>query len=143
MATAEARLVRHNVFCAKDGRALANKVAPHGAFTNPQIASVGPTEQGARRRGIEYLVSTRDYAETAYGWALEDTTSFVKILTDPLDLTILGTHTIGPQAETPIQPLIQAMTPGLTVDQAARDVLHIHPALTEVVEQALPALLRP
>jgi mycothione reductase len=35
--------------------------------------------------------------------------------------------------------LIQAMTLGLTVDQVARDVLYIHPALTEVVEQALLA----
>lgn len=140
MANAEARLVRHNVLHPKDVRTLANNVAPHAVFTNPQIASVGLTEQEARRRGIEYLVSTRDYAETAYGWALEDTTSFAKVLADPLDRTILGAHIIGPQAATLIQPLIQAMTLGLTVDQVARDVLYIHPALTEVVEQALLAL---
>ncbi|MGW2939462.1 hypothetical protein ACWDA7_49020 [Streptomyces sp. NPDC001156] len=36
-----------------------------------------------------------------------------------------------------IQPLIQAMELGLTADQFGRDVLYIHPALTEVVEQAL------
>lgn len=74
---------------------------------------------------------------------MEDTTSFVKILADPLDRTILGAHIIGPQAATLIQPLIQVMTPRLTVDQVARDVLYTHPALTEVVEQALPALLCP
>ncbi|MFG2526245.1 mycothione reductase [Streptomyces sp. NPDC048527] len=140
MANAESRIVRHNLLHPEDVRTLANKVAPHAVFTNPQIASVGLTEQEARRRKIEYLVSVRDYAETAYGWALEDTTSFVKVLANPLDHTILGAHIIGPQAATLIQPLIQAMTLGLTVDQVARDVLYIHPALTEVVEQALLAL---
>ncbi|MGW1885880.1 mycothione reductase [Streptomyces sp. NPDC001970] len=140
MANAESRLVRYNLLHPQDVRTLANKVAPHAVFTSPQIASVGLTEQEARRRKIEYLVSTRDYAETAYGWALEDTTSFAKVLANPLDRTILGAHIIGPQAATLIQPLIQAMTLGLTVDQVARDVLYIHPALTEVVEQALLAL---
>ncbi|WP_351225914.1 mycothione reductase [Streptomyces sp. NPDC002133] len=140
MANAESRLVRYNLLHPQGVRTLANKVAPHAVFTSPQIAGVGLTEQEARRRKIEYLVSTRGYAETAYGWALEDTTSFVKVLANPLDRTILGAHIIGPQAATLIQPLIQAMTLGLTVDRIAQDVLYIHPALTEVVEQALLAL---
>ncbi|MEU4092835.1 mycothione reductase [Streptomyces sp. NPDC026673] len=137
MANAESRLVRHNLLHPEDVRTLPNRVAPHAVFTSPQIAGVGLTEQVARRDGIDYLVSVRDYADTAYGWALEDTTSFVKVLADPADRTILGAHIIGPQAATLIQPLIQAMTLGQTVDQVGRDVLYIHPALTEAVEQAL------
>ncbi|MGW3247340.1 mycothione reductase [Streptomyces sp. NPDC001070] len=137
MANAEARLVRHNLLHPEDLRTLSNRVAPHAVFTSPQIASVGLTEQEARRRGIACLVSVRDYADTAYGWALEDTSGFVKVLADPADRTVLGAHIIGPQAATLIQPLIQAMTLGLTVDQVGRDVLYIHPALTEAVEQAL------
>ncbi|MFE5137024.1 mycothione reductase [Streptomyces fagopyri] len=137
MANAEVRLVRHNLLHPEDVRTLPHKVAPHAVFTSPQIASVGLTEQEARRRGIDHLVSVRDYGDAAYGWALEDTTSFVKILADPADRTILGAHIIGPQAATLVQQLIQAMELGLTVDRIARDVLYIHPALTEVVEQAL------
>ncbi|MGW2964542.1 mycothione reductase [Streptomyces sp. NPDC001220] len=137
VANAESRLVRHNILHPQDGRTLPNKVAPHAVFTSPQIASVGLTEQEARRRGIDHLVSVRDYAQTAYGWALEDTTSFVKLLASPADRMLLGAHIIGPQAATLIQPLIQAMSLGLTVDRIGRDVLYIHPALTEAVEQAL------
>ncbi|MFD8418278.1 mycothione reductase [Streptomyces sp. NPDC059466] len=140
MANAEVRLVRHNLLHPEDVRPLSHKVAPHAVFTSPQIASVGLTEQDARRRGIPHLVSVRDYGDAAYGWALEDTTSFVKILADPVERTILGAHIIGPQAATLVQQLIQAMELGLTVDRIARDVLYIHPALTEVVEQALLAL---
>ncbi|MGI5518510.1 hypothetical protein [Streptomyces sp. CA-106131] len=63
------------------------------------------------------------------------------VLADPAGRTILGAHIIGPpQAATLIQPLIQAMALGLTVDQVGRGVVYIHPALTEVVEQALLAL---
>lgn len=140
MANAESRVVRHNILHPQDLHTLPYKIAPHAVFTDPQIASVGLTEQEARRRGIEYLVSVRDYAATAYGWALEDTTSFVKVLANPHDRALLGAHIIGTQAATLIQPLIQAMTLNLTVDRIARDVLYIHPALTEVVEQALLAL---
>ncbi|MDX3761896.1 mycothione reductase [Streptomyces sp. AK02-04a] len=140
MANAESRLVRHNILHPDDARTLTNKVAPHAVFTSPQIAGVGLTEQEARRHQVDYRVSVRDYADTAYGWALEDTTGFAKVLADPAERTILGAHIIGPQAATLIQPLIQAMALGLTVDQVGRDVLYIHPALTEVVEQALLAL---
>ncbi|MFD3587627.1 mycothione reductase [Streptomyces sp. NPDC058683] len=137
VANAESRVVRHNILHPQDVRTLPNRVAPHAVFTSPQIASVGLTEQEARRRGIECLVSVRDYAQTAYGWALEDTTSFVKVLASPADRMLLGAHIIGPQAATLIQPLIQAMSLGLTVDRIGHDVLYIHPALTEAVEQAL------
>jgi mycothione reductase len=50
---------------------------------------------------------------------------------------MLGAHLIGPQASTLIQPLVQPMSLGNTVDEVAGGVLYIHPALTEVLEQAL------
>ena len=50
---------------------------------------------------------------------------------------LLGAHIIGPQASTLIQQLIQGMHFDLTVDQMARQQYYIHPALPEVVEQAL------
>ena len=79
----------------------------------------------------------RAYRDTAYGWALQDTASFAKILADPDTRLLLGAHIIGPQASILIQPLIQAMCLGNTVDDVASGVLYIHPALTEVIQQAL------
>lgn len=139
MANAEARAVQHNILHPEDPRTVSSRLVPHAVFADPQVASVGLTEQDALARGIPHVVSVRDYADTAYGWALEDTTSFVKILVDPTERVLLGAHVIGPQAATLIQPLIQGMTFGLAVDQLARDMIYIHPALTEVVEQALLA----
>ena len=61
----------------------------------------------------------------------------MKFLADPHSRLLLGAHIIGPQSAVLLQPLLQAMMLGQTVDQLARDVLYVHPALTEVVEQAL------
>jgi mycothione reductase len=140
MANAEARVIRHNLLHPEAPRRLPALVAPHAVFSEPQVASIGLTERAARERQIECLVSRRDYAGTAYGWALEDTTGFVKILASPADGRLLGAHILGPHAALLIQPLIQAMMLGQTARQLAEDVLYIHPALTEVVEQALLAL---
>ena len=86
------------------------------------------------------MVATRHYSDTAYGWALEDTTGLVQVLADPETRLILGAHILGPQASTLVQPLIQAMCLGNTADEVATAVLYIHPALSEAVEQALLAL---
>ena len=86
------------------------------------------------------LVASRNSAETAYGWALDDTTSLIKVIADAESRLLLGAHVLGPDAVLLLQPLLQAMMLGQTADQVARDVLYVHPALTEVVEQALLAL---
>jgi mycothione reductase len=137
MANAEARLVRHNLLHPDQPRRASFKLVPSAVFADPQVASVGATEQELQAQGRSYRSATRPYRDTAYGWALEDTTSFVKVLADPATRLLLGAHIIGPQAATLIQPLIQAMGLGNTADQVASEVLYIHPALTEAVEQAL------
>jgi mycothione reductase len=106
-------------------------------FASPQVASAGPTEREAREQGRPFVVARRSYADTAYGWALEDTTSFVKLLADPDTGRLLAVHIIGPQAAILIQPLVQAIYLNNTVEQLAHEVLYIHPALTEVIAQAL------
>lgn len=143
MANAEERVVLHNLAHPDTPRRLPHgasgggSLVPHAVFSDPQIASVGLTEAQARQRGIDHVIAVRQYADTAYGWALEDTTSFVKLVAEPRSRTLLGAHIIGPQAATLLQPLLQAMMLGQSVDQLARDVLYVHPALTEVLEQTL------
>jgi mycothione reductase len=137
MANAEARLVRHNLLHPGQPRRASFTVVPAAVFADPQVASVGATEEELQAQGHRYVTATQPYRDAAYGWALEDTTSFVKILADPDTRLLLGAHIIGPQAATLIQPLIQAMCLGNTADDVASGVLYIHPALTEVVEQAL------
>ncbi|MGD9796139.1 MAG: mycothione reductase [Acidimicrobiia bacterium] len=137
MANAETRVIRRNLLAPESPQKAACPLVPAAVFADPQVASVGMTEAQARATGKPYLSAVRDYSTTAYGWALEDTTSFAKVIADPETRLLLGAHIMGPQAATLIQPLIQAMTFGNTIDQLAHDVLYIHPALTEVIENVL------
>ena len=139
-ANAEARVVAHNIVHPDDLRSVDLRFTPHAVFGHPQVASAGATERDLQSRGIPYRVATQDYGGTAYGWAMEDTTSFCKLLAHRDTRRLLGAHLIGPQASSLIQQLIQAMRFDQTVDQIARDQLYIHPALTEVVENALLGL---
>lgn len=137
MANAEMRVVTHNLTHPNRPRRLPSGLAPHAVFSDPQVASVGLTEAQAAGQGSDHVVAVRRFADTAYGWALEDTTSFVKVIADPTTRLLLGAHIIGPQAATLLQPLLQAMQLGQTIDQLAHEVLYVHPALTEVIEQVL------
>jgi len=137
VANEEARVGFWNIAHPDDLHSIDYSAVPAAVFSNPQIASVGLTEQQAASKGLDFVVGRRDYAATAFGWALEDTTSFAKVIVDRSSGLVLGGHILGPQAATLIQPLIQAMQFGQTADDVARRQFWIHPALTEVVENAL------
>jgi len=137
VANHEARVVAHNLAHPGDLRASDHRFVPSAVFTRPQIASVGMTEAEATLAKIEFVTAVQDFGGTAYGWAMEDTTSFCKLLADPASGQVLGAHIIGPQASTLIQPLIQAMSFGVSARGLARGQYWIHPALSEVVENAL------
>lgn len=137
LANADARIVGHNICNPQNLLSVDRSLSPAAVFGYPPIASVGLTEQQAAAEKISYLVASRSFADTAYGWAMEDETSFIKLLADPENRTLLGAHLIGPQSPTLIQQLIQGMTLGQTVDEMGREQLYIHPALPEVIEQAL------
>jgi mycothione reductase len=140
VANHEERVVAHNLAHPDDLVAADHRFVPSAVFTHPQIASVGLTEQAARASGRRYVTKVQDYGSTAFGWAMTDTTSICKLIADPATGQLLGAHLMGEQAASLIQPIIQAMSFGLGVREMARGQYWIHPALTEVVENALLGL---
>lgn len=140
VANHEARVVRHNLSHPEDLQAFRHDVVPAAVFTHPQIAMVGLTEQQARDAGYRVSVSTQAYGDVAYGWAMEDEHSFMKVVGDRQTGLVLGAHLFGAQSPSLIQPLIQAMTLSIPARQVAREQYWIHPALAEVVENALLGL---
>jgi mycothione reductase len=144
VANHEARVVRHNLFLDwddTDALVPANhRYVPWAVFTEPQIASVGLTENEARAKGFRIKVKIQDYADVAYGWAMEDTTGVAKLIVDDDTGLLLGAHIMGHQASSLIQPVVQAMAFDLPAQEMARGQYWIHPALPEVIENALLAL---
>jgi mycothione reductase len=140
VANHETRVVAHNLAHPDDLRATSHKAVPWAVFTDPQIAGVGRTEAECRDAGLDHTVKIQAYGDVAYGWAMEDTTGFCKIIAERGTGAILGAHVMGPQASTVIQPLIQAMAFDLGAREMATEQYWIHPALPEVVENALLGL---
>ncbi|MET0999319.1 MAG: mycothione reductase [Marmoricola sp.] len=143
VANLEARTVQHNLLHPDDLVASDHRFVPSAVFTSPQIASVGLTSQDAREQGIDHVAVTQDYADVAYGWAMESPPGehFVKLLGDPGGERLLGAHIIGPQASILLQPLVQGMSLGSSPYEMSRGQYWLHPSLAEVVENALLKLV--
>ena len=137
LANAEAAIAFWNIAHPDDIRHQSYKAVPSAVFSSPQVATVGLTEQEATKQGRSFTVGRRDYGGTAYGWAMADDSGFAKVLVDDETGLIIGAHVLGPQASSLIQPLIQAMQFDQRAVDVAREVFYIHPALTEVIENAL------
>lgn len=144
VANHEARVVSHNLLHPDALHASDHRYVPAAVFTHPQIATVGLTEEQALERaektGSRLAVAVQQYGSTAYGWAMEDATGIVKVIAEEDTGIILGAHIMGHEASNLIQPIIQAMHFGLDAFTMARGQYWIHPALTEVVENALLSL---
>lgn len=144
VANHEARVVAHNLLHPQELRSSEHGLVPSAVFTHPQIASVGMTEEQARRwadeQGTELAIKVQDFGDVAYGWAMDDHVGLCKLIADRSTGRLLGAHLIGESASVLIQPLIQAMSFGLDASSMAKGQYWIHPALTEVVENALLGL---
>jgi mycothione reductase len=143
VANHEARVVQHNLLASRSNgslRSVDHRFVPAAVFTRPQLAAVGLTEDQAIEQGYDVMVKVQNFGDTAYGWAMEDTTSVCKLVADRKTRLLLGAHLMGPHSAILIQQLIQGMAFGQTVDQIARGQYFIHPAMPEVVENALLGL---
>lgn len=140
VANHEAKVVQAQLLDPTSTRATDHRYVPWAVFTRPQIAVVGLTERDARHQGIDVMVKVQKYGDVAYGWAMEDTTGFCKLIADRSTRRLVGAHVLGPHAASIIQQLIQGMTFGQSIDDMATGQYYIHPALPEVIENALLGL---
>jgi len=144
VANHEAAVVFYNAVLKKKIKVDYHAV-PHAVFSYPEIASVGLSEKAAiEKYGIDkVLIGFYRYEDTAKGEAMNEKDSFVKVILEQKTKKILGAHIVGPQASVLIHEIIPLM---YTQNQTATPLLesmHIHPALSEVVERAFRSLMPP
>jgi mycothione reductase len=137
VANREADVVKHNLLHPDRPRAVSHDHVPSAVFTEPQMGSVGLTEEKCRDEHPDYLVGRTPFSDIAYGWAMQDESGFCKVLVDGNTDLILGAHVIGPQAATLVHIFVMAIEFGISATDLARRPYWIHPALTEVVQNAL------
>ena len=113
------------------------KYMPHAVFTDPEIASVGITEQEAKEKNLDFVVSKTDWLASAKAQSTKLKYPFTKFIVDKKSYEILGCHMIGPQSSTMIHQVLTVMH----IDNDIRhlkEMLYIHPALSEAL---LPAAI--
>jgi len=137
VANAEASLAADNAIHGSKTK-MDYSAAPHAVYSHPQIASVGMTEEAAKK-AYKVLVGRAEYADVAQGEAIMEENGFAKAVLEAGTGKMLGFHIIGPYAPILIQEVINAMTSGGGIDQIQTS-MHIHPAITELIPALLSSL---
>jgi mycothione reductase len=143
VANHEAKVVRHNLLNPSQLWESDHRFVPAVVFSHPQVATVGLTEEEARQTGRQVVTAVHPYAAVAFGWAMaqdEEAGGFAKLVADAETGDLLGAHIVGAQASILLQPLVTAMSFGIPARTLARGQYWPHPALSEVVENALLSL---
>ncbi|MFC2005392.1 dihydrolipoyl dehydrogenase [Chloroflexota bacterium] len=137
MANREAEIVAQNSFYGTDIKVDYSAV-PHAVYSHPQVASVGMTEAQARE-GYDVLIGRMKYFDIAKGEAMMEKEGFAKAIVEKGSNRILGFHIIGPYAPELIQEVVNAITSGGGMEELEQGI-HIHPALSELVQYTLNSL---
>lgn len=112
-------------------------MTPRATFCNPQVASMGYTEEQAKEKWPDREIKVATFPFSANGKAvgLAETAGFGKIVADAEYGEILGAHLVGANVAELLPEVVLAQRFDLTAGEIARSI-HIHPTLSEVLKEA-------
>ncbi|MCA1023428.1 dihydrolipoyl dehydrogenase [Halobacillus litoralis] len=108
---------------------------PAVVFSDPELASVGYTEQEAKDAGYEVKASKFPFAANGRALSLNDSDGFLKLVTRKDDDLVIGAQIAGPNASDMIAELGLAIEAGMTAEDLALTI-HAHPTLGEITMEA-------
>jgi dihydrolipoyl dehydrogenase len=108
---------------------------PSVVYTQPEVASVGKTEEELKTEGIEYKAGKFPFTANGRARAMLHTDGFVKILADKASDRVLGVHILGYGAGEMIHEATVLMEFGGSSEDLARTT-HAHPTMSEAVREA-------
>jgi len=110
-------------------------------FLNPEVASVGMSEQDCNKKGIAHKVVKLDFSTNARAIAMRKTKGFFKIIvTNDNGMRILGMRVVGEHASSAIQAVAYLIHTNQGIRELA-DMMHPHPSIIEGVQECLRMLL--
>ena len=125
------RVVNH-IVGKKDG--IRFDIMPAAIFTEPEAACVGLSEDQLKEQGIDYVCKKSFWRANGKALAMNETEGLLKLFADA-EGRILGCHAFGAHAVDIIQEVSVLMCRDTTLAQL-RDMVHIHPTLSEVLKTA-------
>lgn len=108
---------------------------PAVAFTDPELASVGHTEESAKEAGLDVKASKFPFGGNGRALSLDSTDGFVRLITTVEDNVLVGGQVVGPNASEVLTELILAVEAGMNAEDLALTI-HSHPSLGETVMDA-------
>ena len=111
---------------------------PGCTYCQPQVASIGSTEEKLKEEGLEYKVGKFPFAASGKAVAVNHSEGFVKVLVGKKYGEILGAHIIGSDATELITEYGLAMNMEATVDEI-HGTIHAHPTMSEALAEAAAA----
>ena len=111
-------------------------VMPAAIFTDPEAACVGPTEDQLKAQTVDYVCRKAFWRTNGKALAMNETEGMLKLFASADDGRILGCHAFGAHAADIVQEVSVLMCRDTTIQQL-RDMVHIHPTLSEVLLQAI------
>ncbi|MBF0677637.1 MAG: dihydrolipoyl dehydrogenase [Devosia sp.] len=112
---------------------------PSVVYTNPEVASVGKTEDELKADGVNYKIGKFPFTANGRAKAMVATQGFVKILADVETDRVLGAHIVGKNAGEMIHELVTLMEFSGASEDLARTT-HAHPTMSEAIREAALAL---
>jgi dihydrolipoamide dehydrogenase len=108
---------------------------PGCTYCQPQVASVGLTEQKCKELGIKYKVGKFPFMASGKAFAIGERDGFVKLIFDEKYGELIGAHIIGSEATEMVAELVLAKTHGATAHSIVKTI-HAHPTLSESIMEA-------
>ncbi len=133
LAFAEGRVAAENAMGIQSR--LNYKAVPSCVYTNPEVASVGLSEEQAQEQGFSVKVGRFDFRNNGRALCHGEREGFVKIITEESTGVILGARILGPHASELLSEITLAVSLGIKAEVLA-DMIHPHPALAEAVMEA-------
>lgn len=115
------------------------KAMPAAIFCDPEIATVGLSEEQAREQGYEVKIGKFPFAASGRALSMNEPDGMVKMITDAKTDLLLGVHMIGPE----VAELIAEAALGIEMGATAEDIaltVHTHPTLPETMMEAAEAV---
>ncbi|OGN65035.1 MAG: dihydrolipoyl dehydrogenase [Chlamydiae bacterium RIFCSPHIGHO2_12_FULL_49_9] len=112
---------------------------PNVAYTHPEVASVGFTEEELKKKGIAYKAAQFPFKANSRARCTGDDEGFVKILAEVSTKKLLGVHILGPNASELIGEATVAIAARMKADELA-STCHAHPTLSEAIKEAAMSL---
>jgi dihydrolipoamide dehydrogenase len=111
------------------------RAMPGAIFTDPEIASVGLTEEECKKQNIEYFTGTFPFAALGRAVSTRASDGFVKVIGKKSNGLVLGVHIMGADASNLIAEATLAIEMGASVEDIALTV-HAHPTMAESLMEA-------